>query len=62
MVIDMKKRIIKVTATYDLDDPELVGMQITPREYVEEKVLNEMIDVFGWDEGYLGVEVEVIDE
>ena len=58
----MRKRIIKVTVTYDLDDPELEGMQITPREYVEEKVLKEMVDVFCWDEGYLYAEVEVIDE
>lgn len=55
------KRIIKVTATYDLDDPELKGCKITPRDYVEKKVLKEMIDAFGWDEGYEGVEVEVID-
>ncbi len=58
----MRKRIIKVTATYNLEDLELYGMQITSREHVEQIVLDEMIDVFGWDEGYLGVEVEVIDE
>ena len=58
----MRKRIIKVTATYDLDDPELEGIQITSREHFEEKVLNKMIDVFSWSEGYIGVEVEVIDE
>lgn len=58
----MRKRIIKVTATYDLEDPECQGMQITPKEHVKNMVEKEMIDVFGWDEGYLGVEVEVIDE
>lgn len=58
----MRKRIIKVTATYDLDDSELIGCQITPKETVEKMVTKQMIDVFGWDEGYCGVEVEVIDE
>ena len=55
-------RTIKVTVVYDLDDPELEGLQITPREYVKEMVKREMVEVFGWDEGYRGVEVEVIDE
>lgn len=55
------KRIIKVTATYDLNDPELKGCQITPKERVKEIVTKQMIDVFGWDEGYRGVKVEVID-
>lgn len=62
MVINMKKRIIKVTVVYDLDDPELEGLQINPKENVKEMVEREMIEVFGWDEGYRGVEVEVIDE
>lgn len=55
------KRIIKVTATYNLDDPDLEGMEITPKEKVKEMVIKQMIDTFGWDEGYCGVEVEVID-
>ena len=57
----MKKRTIKVTATYDLDSPDLKGMEITTREYVKKMVEKDMIEQFGWDEGYLGVEVEVID-
>lgn len=55
------KRIIKVTATYDLNDPELIGCQITPRKTVKKMVTEQMIDAFGWDEGYRGVKVEVID-
>lgn len=55
------KRIIKVTATYDLNDPELIGCQITPRKTVKKMVTKQMIDAFGWDEGYRGVKVEVID-
>ena len=57
----MSERIIKVTVTYDLDDPEFEGMQITPKETVKEMVEREMVEVFGWDEGYRGVDVEVID-
>lgn len=55
------KRIIKVTATYDLDDPWLKGLQITPKEKVKEMVTKQMIEAFGWDEGHRGVKVEVID-
>ena len=58
----MNTRTIKVTVTYDMTDPELIGAEITPREKVEEMVRNEMFDVFGWDEGYSGMSVEVIDE
>ena len=53
------KRTINVTASYNLD--ELKGLQITPKEKVKEMVTKQMIDVLGWDDGYCGVEVEVID-
>lgn len=55
------KRIIKVIATYDLNDPELINCKIPPKEKVKAKVTKEAIDMFGWDEGYEGVKVEVID-
>lgn len=55
------KRIIKVIATYDLNDPELTNCKISPKEKVKDMVTKEMIDVFGWDEGYESVEVEVSD-
>lgn len=58
----MRKRIIKVTATYDLDDPYVIDCKITPREDVEKMTLREMEEIFAEAEGYLGVEVEVIDE
>ena len=58
----MRKRIIKVTATYDLDDPELKNAYITPAKTVEEMVRFDMARYFGEDEGYLYIEVEVIDE
>ena len=56
------KRIIKVTATYDLDDDPYLSLSITPKETVKQMVEEEMVEYFGWDEGYLGIEVEVIDE
>ena len=57
----LEKRIIKVTATYTLDDKNII-LPITPKETVKKMVKEEMEDYFGDDEGYLGVEVEVIDE
>lgn len=57
----MKKRVIKVTATYDLDDLYL-NSKITPRETVKQIIEEEITEHFGWDEGYLGSEVDVIDE
>lgn len=56
------KRIIKVTATYDLSNPDFKRLQITPKETVKKMVEVDMIEQFGQDEGYLGIEVEVIDE
>ena len=55
------KRTINVKVSYDLDDPELQGLQIVPKEKAQEVITEEMIEVFGWEEGYCGVEVEVID-
>jgi hypothetical protein len=55
------KRIIKVIATYGLDDPELKRFKTTPKETVKEMVERDMVKHFGYDEGYLGIEVEVID-
>ena len=58
----MRERIIKVTVTYDLDCPELKGLKITSKETVKEMVERDMVEHFGWSEGYSGVEVEVIDK
>ena len=57
----MSERIIKVTVTYDLNDPDFRGMQITPKETVKEMVEREMVEAFGCDEGFRDVDVEVID-
>jgi hypothetical protein len=56
------KRTIKVIATYDLGSTDLKELQITPKENVKKMVREEMFEVFGWDEGFLGLEVEVLDE
>lgn len=56
----MKTRTITVKVTYDMTDiPE---SYITKREKVLEMVERDMIDHFGWDEGYEGLEVEVVDD
>ena len=55
------ERTVTVTVHYNLDKPELKGCEITPKERVRYMVSKDMIKHFGWDEGFNGVEVEVID-
>lgn len=55
------ERVVKVTVHYDLDKPELKGCEIAQKEKVRYMVNKDMIKHFGWDEGFNGVEVEVID-
>ena len=54
------KRIITVTATYDLS--ELDGCKITPKDDVKRMVQEEMEDIFAEDEGYESVKVKVEDK
>lgn len=56
----MKKRTIKITATFDMT--EIPEKYITDNAYVKKMVQEEMEHIFCEDEGYEGVEVEVIDE
>ena len=59
----MRKRIITVTTVYDLDDPELDGMAITPLEDVKKMCERDINSLdWHWDEGWLYTNVEVIDE
>lgn len=58
---ELTTRKIKVTVTYGLNNP-YIGSEITPKEVVKDMVEEKMEDYFGDDEGYVGVEVEVIDE
>ncbi len=53
----MKKRIITVIATYDLEDEELIGVELTPTEEVEGITKKHMEDYFCWDEGFEKLEV-----
>lgn len=55
------QRIIKVIATYDLEDPELEGAQISSKEKAKEITLKQMTEIFAEDEGFCNIEVEVTD-
>ena len=57
----LEKRIIKVTATYTLDDKNII-LPITPKETVKQIVEVDMESYFNEDKCSLDVEVEVIDE
>lgn len=48
----MKKRVIKVMAVYNLDDPALQNVEITKPEIVKENLYEGMNDIFGYDEGF----------
>jgi len=56
----MKHRQIIITVDYNMEEFHI--SQITPNQKVKEMVEKEMIEKFGWDEGYLGVKVEVNDK
>lgn len=58
----MRKRIIKVVAFYDLENKKYNNTQIAPKETIKKLVEKDMIIYFGMNEGYKGIEVEVIDE
>ena len=57
----LEKRIIKVTATYTLDDKNII-LPITSKETVKQIVEADMESYFNDDKCSLDVEVEVIDE
>lgn len=56
----MKERIINITISFDMADIP-VGSTITPKERVREIVEKEMMDRFGWDEGFNDLKVDIID-
>lgn len=56
----MNKRTINITLTFDMS--EFQPSMITQKETVWEMVKKDMIELYFDDEGFLGVEVEVIDE
>lgn len=55
----MKKRTITITATFDMS--KFSPSTITSKEKVKEMVTRDAENHFGWNEGYNGVKVEVVD-
>lgn len=55
----MKKRVITVTVTYDMS--AFQENIITPKEKVKKMITKDMIEKFGWDEGFSDVKVDVKD-
>lgn len=56
----MKKRTINITLTFDMSD--FSEDMITPKEWTQNFIKEDMIELYSEVEGYSGVEVEVIDE
>lgn len=57
----MKKRVIKVMAIYNLDDPALQNVEITKPEIVKENLYEGMNDIFGCDDGFESLYVDCED-
>lgn len=55
----MKKRVITITVTFDMS--KIPPSTIAPKEKVKEMVIRDSENHFGWDEGYNGVKVKVVD-
>lgn len=55
------KRVITVEAEYDLTDSELIGVEITDRDIVEELVKDELITSFGQNDGFVSLTVTCSD-
>lgn len=57
----MTKRVINIEAEYDLDDPELTGIELTKRDVVERIVQKELLESFEQDEGFVSLTVTCSD-
>ena len=55
------KRVITVEAEYDLTDSELIGVEITDRDIIEELVKDELITSFGQNDGFVSLTVTCSD-
>lgn len=55
----MRKRTIYVEIPYDVS--EFCEKNISKRDDVAEIVAKDMVEYFGWDEGYCGLNVKVVD-
>ena len=52
---------ITVEAEYNLTDPELIGVEITDRDRVEQLVKHDVRDSFEFDEGFVSLTVTCSD-
>ena len=57
----MAIRTINISVSFDMSNIPS-GAVITPKETVKEMVTNEMMEVFGNDEGFFDLQVDVVDE
>lgn len=57
----MATRTINISVVFDMSDIPS-GAVITPKEKVKDMVINEMVDLYGNDEGFYGVKVDIVDE
>lgn len=55
------KRVITVEAEYDLTDSELIGVEITDRDIVEELVRDKLITSFEQNDGFVSLTVTCSD-
>ena len=55
------KRVITVEAEYNLTDPELIGVEITDRDRVEQLVKHDVRDCIEFDEGFVSLTVTCSD-
>lgn len=58
---DYMNREINITVKYNISDENFIGVKITPKETVKKMVEEKITDIFGWDEGFNGIEVTVKD-
>lgn len=56
------KRTITIVATFDLDTNHPSGAIITPKDISRDLVKHDLIELFGLEEGFRGLTVEVTDE
>ena len=57
----MAIRTINISVSFDMSNIPS-GAIITPKETVKEMVTNEMMELFGYDGGFCGLEVDIVDE
>lgn len=54
-------REVNITVKFNMSNENFIGVEKTPKETVKKMVEEKMVDIFGWDEGFNGIEVTVKD-